>query len=315
MTKNIGRKPKTAPATPLPAAPNKLHPERESGTGVKFWKHIVLPGASTLLALLGFLFGSDVVGRFNQSETPSNGRSNGAGLEPANGEQRFHATYSFKQAPFVHPNIVGDLIGNLSDDGDQVVAINLLDSQDSNRYFGKIFVTPQTDPLVPSWPWASSFDREPDVDEERGDFWGQEFYAYRYLGSTQSDLDVLHEKHSGGGSGVFNSLVFVRTEAGYGVDYPLLRDIDSRQSAAGPEFRHRELIRIVGKIPLGDRWRGTVEVVGDDVVVRGRDLYERCELGGVSTMEAVEMKYFMDSDCKESGPDSPPPVRVYKAPV
>ena len=72
---------------------------------------------------------------------------------------------------------------------------------------------------------------------------------------------------------------------------------------------------MIGKISLGDRWLGTVEVVGDDVVVRGRDLHERCKFGGVSTMEAIEMDYFMDMDCKENWPDDPPPARVYKAPV
>ena len=294
---------------------NLPYPERESGTGVKFWKRIALPAASILLMLLAFLFGDNVVDRFSQLDTPSDDRNKVASLQPANGEQRFHATYSFKKAPFVHPKIVDELIGNLSDVGDQVVAINLLDSQDSNRYFGEIFVTPQTDPMVPSWPWVSSLDLDQNRDRELGDFWGQEFYAYRYLGSTQSGLDLLHAKYSGGGSGVFNYLVFVQTEADYGVEYPLARDINSRKSIAEPEFQDRELIRMIGKIPLGDRWRGTVEVVGDDVVVRGSDLYERCHLGGVSTMESVEMNYFMDSDCKQSGPDYPPQARVYKAHV
>ena len=123
-----------------------------------------------------------------------------------------------------------------------MVAINLLDSQDSNRYFGEIFVTPQTDPLVPSWPWVYSLDGEPNS-EQLGDFGGQEVYAYRYLGSTQGGLDVLHARYSGGGSGVFNRLVFVKIEADYGVEYPLLRDTDSSPNSAGPEFRPRELIR------------------------------------------------------------------------
>ena len=293
---------------------NSPCPEREPGTGVKFWKHIVLPGAPILLALLVFLFDTGVVNRVSQPEIPSDSRNNDASLQPANEERRFHATYSFKKAPFVHPEIVGDLIGYLSDVGDQVVAINLLDSQDSNRYFGEIFVTPQTDPLVPSWPWVYSLDGEPNS-EQLGDFGGQEVYAYRYLGSTQGGLDVLHARYSGGGSGVFNRLVFVKIEADYGVEYPLLRDTDSSPNSAGPEFRPRELIRMIGKISLGDRWLGTVEVVGDDVVVRGRDLHERCKFGGVSTMEAIEMDYFMDMDCKENWPDDPPPARVYKAPV
>ena len=310
--------------------------ERESGTGVRFWnRYASWRKPSTLLGCLGilvaflvFLFGDNVTSRIGRAEGPSDGRGyDTSSLQPANGESRFHATYSFKKAPFVHPKIVGDLVGSLADAGDQVVAINLLDSQDSNRYFGDIFVTPQTDPLVPSWPWVYTVDGEPSGDEELatlrrrllGDFWGQvwgqEVYAYRYLGTTQSGLDVLHQQYSGGGSGVFNRLVFVRIEADYGVEYPLLSDIDSQRGAVGPEFRHRELIRMVGRIPLGDRWQGTVEVVGDEVVVRGRDLDERCEVGGVSIIEAMEMDHFMDIDCKEGEPDDPPPARVYKAPV
>ena len=309
---------------------NPSRPERESGTVVHSWKRIaaIAALASPLIGLLGFLFGDNVTSRFGQAEALSDGRDNDpSSFQPASGESRFHATYSFKKAPFVHPKIVGDLIGNLADTGDQVVAINLLDSQDSNRYFGDVFVTPQTDPLVPSWPWVYTVDGEPSGDEELatlrrrllgdslGQVWGQELYAYRYLGTTQSGLDVLHQQYSGGGSGVFNRLVFVRIEADYGVEYPLLRDIDSQRSAVEPEFRHRELIRMVGTIPLGDRWQGTIEVAGDEVVVRGRDLDERCEVGGVSIMEAVEMNYFMDIDCKEGEPDDPPPARVYKAPV
>ena len=268
---------------------------------MKTWIYISLAGLTLLVTLLGFLFGTDIVGRFSQPETRA--------------ERRVHATYSLKQAPFVHPQIIGDLIGILSDVGDQVVAINLLDSQDSNRYFGKIFVTPQTDPLVPSWPWVSTRNRDLNKDEEGGDFPRQEYHAYRYLGLTLSGLEVLHTQYSGGGSSVFNRLVFVKIEADYGAEYPLLRNIDSGSSATEPKFRNRELIKIVGKIPLGDRWRGTVEVVRDDVVVRGRDLFERCKLGGVSKMEAIEMKFFMDIDCRASEPDHPPSARVYKAPV
>ena len=295
------------------AVENSSRPSRESGTGVRSCKHVALPGASLLLAFLVFLFGTDVVSRFRQPERPSDAQS--AKHQPTIGEQRFHARYSFKKAPFVHPKIVNDLIGSLSDTGDQVVAINLIDSQDSNRYFGEIFVAPQTNPQVPSWPWVYSLSREPNKEGELEDLWGQEFSAYRYLGSTRSGLDVLHANYSGGGSGIFNRVVFIRTEADYGVEYPLLRDIDSRRGATQPGFRNREIIRIVGKILLGDRWHGTVEVVGDDVVVRGRDLYERCKLGGVSIVEAVEMRHFMDIDCKDGEADYPPPARVYKAPL
>ena len=160
---------------------NPPRPERMSETGVSFWKRNAPWLVPCLIAFLVFLFGDNVTSRFGQVETLDHGRNNDPSLEPANGERRFHATYSFKKAPFVHPKIVGDLVGNLADAGDQVVAINLLTSQDSNRYFGDVFVTPQTDPLVPSWRWVYTVDGEPSGDDELatlrrrllGDFWGQ----------------------------------------------------------------------------------------------------------------------------------------------
>ena len=268
-----------------------------------------------MVAVLVFLFGTDVIGRHDGSGVP--GEPDGNSITTESTDQRgprLHATYSFKTAPFVHPKIVNDLVGSLSDSGDQVVAINLLDSQDSNRYFGEVAVAPQLDPATPSWPWVYSVDGEENDDKTLGELWGRPWYAYRYLGSTQSGLDVVHARYSGGGSGIFNRVVFTRTEMDRGVDYPLLREVESRTAAARPEVRDRELIRLVGKIPLGDRWLGTVEVVGNDVVVRGSDLYERCKLGGTTTMEAVEMERFMEMDCKDGPEAQPPPARVYEAP-
>ena len=289
--------------------------ERGRRSGLEVWKHIVIPVATLVVAVLVFLFGTDVIGRHDGSGVP--GEPDGNSITTESTDQRgprLHATYSFKTAPFVHPKIVNDLVGTLSDSGDQVVAINLLDSQDSNRYFGEVAVAPQLDPATPSWPWVYSVNGEENDDKTLGELWGRPWYAYRYLGSTQSGLDVVHARYSGGGSGIFNRVVFTRTEVDRGADYPLLREVESRTAAARPEVRDRELIRLVGKIPLGDRWLGTVEVVGNDVVVRGRDLYERCKLGGTTTMEAVEMERFMEMDCKDGPEAQPPPARVYEAP-
>ena len=58
----------------------------------------------------------------------------------------------------------------------------------------------------------------------------------------------------------------------------------------------------------------TVEVVDNEVVVRGRDVHERCDAGGVNPKEAWEMHYFMDVDCKDGEPDHPPSAQVYTAP-
>lgn len=46
-----------------------------------------------------------------------------------------HARYSFTQSEFINPRILADLSGLISDAGDQVVAVNVAESNRSNRYF------------------------------------------------------------------------------------------------------------------------------------------------------------------------------------
>lgn len=197
-----------------------------SGTGAASCRRNASWLVPCMIALLVFLFGDNVTGRFGPADAPREGPAGEPGGDPAAGEDRFHATYSFRTAPFVHPKIVGDLVGSLADAGDQVVAINLLDSQDSNRYYGEIFVTPQTDPLVPSWPWLYALDGEPYAAAQPGSIRGRELFAYRYVGSTPSGLDVLEYTYSGGGSGFFSSVVFVRIEADVGADYGRSAGVD-----------------------------------------------------------------------------------------
>ena len=289
---------------------NSVRSDSESQSGPPSWWHITLGIVGCLIALLGLLFGNNVISRFGPPAARGDGDNDPSLVRPK-GEDRVHATYSFGQAPFVHPEIVGDLVGWLSDTGDQVVAINLLDSQDSNRYFGDISVVPHTDGSVPSWPWVYALEGEP---RARPSFLNQEGHAYRYLGSTPSGLDVLHYRYSGGGSGLFNHLVFVRIEVDYGADYKRPAVSSGGQSVARPLVRQRELIRLVGKIPLGDRWLGTIEVVGNDVVARGRNMDERCDAGGLTPMEAYELRRLWRMDCKDGEPDDPPPPQVFRAP-
>ena len=256
--------------------------------------------AMLIIGVLGFYPGNPKVGRFFQM-LPASLKGN-----------HFYARYSFKKPPFVHPKIIDDLTGQLSDTGDQVVAINLLDSQNSNRYFGEFIVNQEEYSRGRSWPWVISFDG---VDNGKSGYGSTPFYAYRYLGATKSGIDVLHTKFSGGGSAVFHNVILISVKWDAGVEYSDMRVSNASHKAANPEFRERELIWLVGRISLGDRWEGNLDVEGDDIVVRGRDVYERCTVGGnVSVMDAAEMSYFMDLECVQDPILQPPSAHVYKAP-
>ena len=123
----------------------RLEPERASTRRLDVWKYGVPAGTAVVgvigvvVSLLVFLFGTDVVGRQDGDEMADGARNGAAQTESSEREPRLYATYSFKKAPFVHPKIINEFVGRLSDVGDQVVAINLLDSAGQQSLFRRDF--------------------------------------------------------------------------------------------------------------------------------------------------------------------------------
>ncbi|MCB2261838.1 MAG: hypothetical protein LGR52_02695 [Candidatus Thiosymbion ectosymbiont of Robbea hypermnestra] len=165
--------------------------------------------------------------------------------EPAN-VPRDRFPYSFTHAPYIHPKIVQDLTTWPSDEGDQIIAIGLLNSQESNRYFGEVHVR-QIDGQHPYIYIQSA----------------KEEFGYRYVGVTESGLYILYTSDWGGGSGVFKGLLFVTFEYDKGIR------VDWDESVINWD-RDRLLIRKHGEIALGDRWDGELRVEGDKLFV-GKD--------------------------------------------
>ncbi len=140
--------------------------------------------------------------------------------------------YSFVEEPFIHPRIINDFSTWLSDTGDQIVAINLLDAQGSNRYFGDVEIRA----IDGECPWVSW---------ERGGRNGS--FGYQYIGMTESNVHLLFTSNWGGGSGQFRDVMLLTIEPDTGIDWE------------GKE-RERLLLRKIGEIGLGDRWAGELRV-------------------------------------------------------
>ena len=140
------------------------------------------------------------------------------------------------RAPFVHPAIIRDLARHASDVGDQVLSVNITDSQNANRYCcGGVDIT------------------HTGIVNYIVDDGGQ--FGYRYMGSVSEDVHVLQTFESfGGGSALFTSLMFVRTACGYG-----LRSDGVSLTLSQPRY----VVHKLGEFALGDRWRGKVEVESD----------------------------------------------------
>ena len=164
--------------------------------------------------------------------------------------------YSFRQAPFVSPMIVKDLTTWLSDSGQQVVAINVTESQGSNRYSGEI----QTRTLEKdrTYVYVRSQGTGPDAREPE--------FGYQHLGRLTCGVDVLLTKDSGGGSGVFTDLLLVGLETD-------ARGITTEETPSKPSEQtlrfneKRLLIKSVGTVHLGDRWAGQLKVTGNDISI------------------------------------------------
>lgn len=146
----------------------------------------------------------------------------------------------------INPMIIKDLSTWISDGGDQVVAINLLDSQTSNKYFHNPSKNRKTGKYF-------SVEVPPSSKEEHS-------FSYALEGVTDNGVFIIQTTEwGGGGTGVFPSLLFVRIrrEMGFGGIKNGKLDLNHQ----------RILIEKLGELPLGDRVRAIVKVQGNTVTI------------------------------------------------
>ena len=162
--------------------------------------------------------------------------------------------FSFDRPPFISPKIIQDLMTWISDRDDQVVSINVLGSQDSNRYSGDVL----NRNIAGQNPYIYT-----ETTTVENDVTNHTEFGYQFVGKTSSGVYVLATSDWGGGSSVFNRLLLVKFEQ----DQYVKCDWD--KGIVRPDGK-RLLIKKVGEIGLGDRWDGDLKVEGDSIFV-GKD--------------------------------------------
>jgi len=176
----------------------------------------------------------------------------------ADGEQR----YFFDRKPFVHPAIIEDLSANVNDEGDQVVAINIDDSNNSNRYFGNFDVVETEHENLQMYHNSGN----PYVVLRRKDVCSKKHpvnapvIGYDLIGKIDQ-VYVIHSSESTCGMGVWHRLLFLTLESDCGLVY------ESGDSAIRCQ-RKRSIVRKLGEIPLGDRYEGFVTIDSDKIVIK-----------------------------------------------
>jgi hypothetical protein len=145
-----------------------------------------------------------------------------------------NSKYSFyeKDKILINPKIIQELEGFLSDKGDEVSSINLVNSNYSNKYFiNKIDVINENSkyPII-----GYKIDNES--------------YHYQYIGTTFSGINIIRTFSWGGGSGIFGDLLFLilQNDTFFTLDNNKVKKTD------------RIILKKIGYIPLGDRYNGNI---------------------------------------------------------
>jgi hypothetical protein len=172
--------------------------------------------------------------------------------------------YFFDHAPFISPKIVQDLCAWESDEGDQVVAINLLEAQGKNRYFGVIQV--KASQASGHYPFVCV---NGEGDKDLGE---QDLFGYQYIGTSSDGVVVLYTSYDGGGSGLFENLLFLVFEKDAGIDFDWKKQTVKKGHP-------RLLLKKLGELPLGDRWQGDLRVQGNRLFI-GEDEGKNFSIAG-----------------------------------
>lgn len=138
--------------------------------------------------------------------------------------------FSFINQEFINPLILDDLSGWLSDTGDQIVSINISESNKSNRYYGEITIEEADGyPTVTSTPKVG-------------------WVSYRYIGCSFSGVHIVQIWSNGGGTGVSTNIMLVT----------LSSDSSFESNGVSYDKKSRYVIKLIGSLPLGDRYQGRI---------------------------------------------------------
>ncbi len=147
--------------------------------------------------------------------------------------------YSFVREEFVHPLIVRELLGWLSDPAATIVSVDLATANQSNRFWGDFSVR--------------RGDRGVQVEWRNGQ---REFFGYAHIATSPSGVYIVECHDCTGGSGVFGSVCLLALEQ----DRSLYEE-----SARSLFTRERVLLKT-----LGDRYAGEI-TYRDGLLVIGPD--------------------------------------------
>lgn len=176
-----------------------------------------------------------------------------------------HLRYSFSRKEYVHPLVVKELIGWISDMSSTIVAIDLDSSSKSNRFYGDVEQI-----LIDKRLWLRC---SQDSNEYRSPH-----FLYSYIGTSKTGVQILHCRDCGGGTGVWNYIALLAFEAD-----TAMAPIESASLS-----RVRIILKILGTVSLGDRYEGVI-VFQDDRLVIGKDRSPR-KFGGRIADEVLEIR-------------------------
>ena len=147
--------------------------------------------------------------------------------------------YSFHQKKFIHPLVVGAMIGS-DPKTETVCSLNL-----SSPYMFDLFdnLYRLGGPLDMSKELLGF-----ELKEWNGQTWVEwegehgAYLMYSHIGTSPSGVEIVESRESGGGSGVFATVAFFKMET----------------EMSFPEKKERTALKILGKIWLGDRYKGSI---------------------------------------------------------
>ena len=149
-------------------------------------------------------------------------------------------SFRFKGKP-IHPAVVEELITPLADPLPTIVSVEVEGGHRNNKARG----TPSSN--------ANGYIEYTDPYTHGSSPNGNGYFCYRHLGRTAEGIHVLKTLSSGGGSGIFMDIIFIRFEWD-----------DAYEQG---EYRKRVIMKRVGDFCLGDRDDGTIKLDGNKLTI------------------------------------------------